>query len=156
MTQQEILQSAEALVAETLQPYPEYFLVYIKLKYANNFKIYMDGDKGISINQCSLFNRQLHKKVEDKGWFAPGDFSMEVSSPGVDKPLKMHRQYIKNIGREVEVEFNDGTKNTGKLTEVTGSDILLEYTTGKGKKAEIQKIVIPFSNIKTTTVQIHF
>jgi len=70
--------------------------------------------------------------------------------------LKNHRQYAKNIGRQVEVIFNDGSKKEGKLVQVAEEDIILEQVSGKGKKAETQQIVIPFTNIKTTTVQIQF
>jgi ribosome maturation factor RimP len=70
--------------------------------------------------------------------------------------LHFHRQYTKNIGRAVEVLFNDGTKKEGKLVEVAESDIIIEQVTGKGKKTVMQQIVIPFNNIKATTVQIKF
>ena len=74
----------------------------------------------------------------------------------MDEPLKMHRQYNKNIGRQVEVIFTDGTKKEGKLVQAAEQDIIIEETTGKGKKAVTQQVVIPFNNIKTTTVQIQF
>lgn len=151
-----ILQKTEALVTKLLSQEPEYFLVEIKIKPTNNIKVYIDGDKGISIEKCVYFNRQLYKKIEEAGMFPSGDFSLEVSSPGVDKPLKLHRQYLKNIGRNIEVTFNDGSKKEGKLLQATNDDIILEQVNGKGKKAETQQLVIPFSNIKTTTVQIQF
>ena len=88
--------------------------------------------------------------------YPEGEFSLELSSPGVDEPLKMHRQYLKNIGRNVEVTFNDDTIQEGKLLTVTEADIMIEYTEGKGKKAVTQQVVIPFENIKTTIVQIKF
>jgi len=119
-------------------------------------KVFIDGDNGISIEKCVQFNRRLYKMIEDSGIFPPGEFSLEVSSPGVDEPLKLHRQYAKNINRFVEVLFNDGTKKEGKLVQVAESDIIIEQTSGKGKKASTQQIVIPFNNIKTTTVQIKF
>jgi len=81
---------------------------------------------------------------------------LEVSSPGIDKPLKLQRQYLKNVGRNIEIQFNDGSAKTGRLLQVSSDDIILEETTGKGKKAETKQLVIPFSNIKTTTVQIEF
>jgi ribosome maturation factor RimP len=151
-----ILQKTEQLVTEILSHEPEYFLVEVKLKPTNNIKVYIDGDKGISIEKCVYFNRQLYKKIEEAHLFPAGDFSLEVSSPGVDKPLKMHRQYIKNIGRNVEVNFIDGSKKEGKLLQATNNDIILEQITGKVKKQETQQLVIPFSNIKTITVQIQF
>jgi ribosome maturation factor RimP len=68
----------------------------------------------------------------------------------------MHRQYVKNIGRNVEVTFEDGTVKEGKLVEVTETNILLEYVEGKGKKAETKQVDIPLGSVKTTTVQVQF
>lgn len=153
---EKILQKTEQLVTELLSQEPEYFLVEVKLKPTNNIKVYIDGDKGISIEKCVYFNRRLYKKIEESGMFSSRDFSLEVSSPGIDKPLKLHRQYLKNTGRSIEVTFNDGSKKEGKLLQATNDDIILEQVTGKGKKIETQQLVIPFSNIKTATVQIQF
>ena len=88
--------------------------------------------------------------------FPDGNFSLEVSSPGIGEPLLLNRQYQKNKGRLVEVVFNDDTVKEGKLIEVTGDDVLIEQTSGKGKKAETHQFLIPFNNIKSTTVQIQF
>ena len=151
-----VLNTIEKLVNEVLSQEKEYFLVEVKIKPTNNIKVYVDGDQGISIEKCVQFNRSLYKKMAAADLFPGGDFSLEVSSPGVDKPLRSKRQYLKNIGRNVQVVFNDGSEKSGKLAEVTDADILLEESVGKGKKAEVQQVVIPFSNIKTTTVQIQF
>ncbi len=150
------VQRIERLVDTILSTEPEYFRVNVRIKPTNNVKVFIDGDNGISIEKCVQFNRRLYKMIEDSGIFPPGEFSLEVSSPGVDEPLKLHRQYAKNINRFVEVLFNDGTKKEGKLVQVAESDIIIEQTSGKGKKASTQQIVIPFNNIKTTTVQIKF
>lgn len=156
MTTDNTIQVIEQLVDEILLQEPEFFRVNVKIKPTNNVKVFIDGDKGVSIEKCVLFNRRLYKMIEEKGLYPSGDFSLEVSSPGVDEPLKLHRQYNKNIGRFVEVAFNDGSKKDGKLVEVTENDIIIEQTEGKGKKATTQQIVIPFNNIKSTTVQIKF
>jgi ribosome maturation factor RimP len=156
MSAELILQKTEKWVAELLSAEPEYFLIEVKVKPTNNIKVYIDGDKGISIEKCVYFNRLLYKKIDETGMFPEGDFSLEVSSPGLDKPLKLHRQYLKNIGRNIEVTFNDGSKKEGKLLQATNEDIILEQISGKGKKTETQQLVIPFSNIKTITVQIQF
>jgi len=150
------IQSIEQLVDKLLADEPAYFKTGLKIKPTNNIKLYIDGDNGIAIEKCVQFNRKLYKLIEEAGLYPAGDFSLEVSSPGVDEPLKNHRQYAKNIGRQVEVIFNDGSKKEGKLVQVAEEDIILEQVSGKGKKAETQQIVIPFTNIKTTTVQIQF
>jgi ribosome maturation factor RimP len=149
-------QQIEQLVDQVLANETEYFRVGVRIKPTNNIRVYIDGDKGVTIEKCVSINRQLYKLIEETGMYPEGEFSLEVSSPGLDEPLKMHRQYLKNIGREVEVLFNDGSKKEGKLLQVAESDIILEHTTGKGKKAETQQLVIPFDNIKATTVQIKF
>ena len=156
MPENSIVHNIEQLINALLENEPGYFLVEIKIKPTNNVKIFIDGDQGISIEKCIQFNRQLYKIIEDKNFFPPGDYSLEVSSPGIDKPLKLQRQYLKNVGRNIEIQFNDGSAKTGRLLQVSSDDIILEETTGKGKKAETKQLVIPFSNIKTTTVQIKF
>ncbi len=135
---------------------PEIFLVSLKIKPTNNIKIFLDADIGLSIDKCVKINRQLYKFIEETAMYPEGDFSLEVSSPGIEEPLKMHRQYQKNLGRDVEVVLNDATVKEGKLLEVTETEITIETTEGKGKKQIIAQVVIPFENIKTTTVQIKF
>jgi len=156
MSNEAALQQIEPLVNEVLAAEPAYFCVSLRIKPTNNIKLFLDGDSGITIEKCVQFNRKLYKLIEDAGLFPAGDFSLEVSSPGLDEPLKMHRQYAKNTGRDVEVVFMDDTKKEGKLIAVTEADILLEHTEGKGKKTVTQQLLIPFSNIKSTTVQIKF
>ena len=150
------IQVIEQLIHQVIKDEPEYFLVLVKIKPTNNVKVYLDGDNGINIEKCIQFNRALYKLIEEKNIFPAGDFSLEVSSPGVGEPLLLHRQYNKNVGRNVEVVFNDEAPKIGKLVEVTNAEIILEETTGKGKKAVTQQVVIPFNNIKKATVQISF
>jgi ribosome maturation factor RimP len=88
--------------------------------------------------------------------YPDGNFSLEVSSPGLDEPLKNGRQYTKNIGRSVEVTLNDGTRREGKLTAATGEGIVVEWEEGKGKKKETKTETILFENIKSTKVQVKF
>lgn len=132
------------------------FLVDIKIKPTNNIKIYLDADNGLGIEKCIKINRALYKVIEEMGLYPNGDFSLEVSSPGIDEPLKMHRQYIKNKGRDVEVSLKDNSKKTGKLVSVSEEEINIEFTEGKNKKAVVKQLPIPFSEIKETKVLIKF
>jgi ribosome maturation factor RimP len=132
------------------------FLVEIKIKPINNIKIYLDADAGLGIEKCIKINRALYKIMEEMAIYPDGDFSLEVSSPGVDEPLKLHRQYVKNMGREVEVLLNNEEKKTGKLINVTETDISIEFTEGKNKKAVVHQLTIPFADIKETIVLIKF
>ena len=154
MTQDTQIQAIEKLIGPLLNE--DIFLVSIKIKPTNNFKIYVDADSGLGIEKCIKINRALYKIMEEMGMYPNGDFSLEVSSPGLDEPLKLLRQYKKNVGREVEVITIDELKTEGKLTAVTDEKITVEYSEGKGKKAVVKKDDIYFSNIKQTKVQIKF
>jgi len=154
MTQETTIQAVEKLVTPLLQD--DIFLVSIKIKPTNNIKIYLDADGGLGIEKCIKINRALYKIMEEMGMYPDGDFSLEVSSPGIDEPLKLLRQYKKNIGRNVEVITNDEAKKEGKLTAVTEETINIEYTEGKGKKAITKNDEIIFTDIKQTRVQVKF
>ncbi|RYG22846.1 MAG: ribosome maturation factor, partial [Chitinophagaceae bacterium] len=87
----------------------------------------------------------------------PGnDFSLEVSSPGLDEPLKLRRQYLKNVDRFVEVLLLDAVRIEGKLIRVEESAIIIDEEKGKGKKKELVQHTVPFDQIKTTKIQIKF
>jgi ribosome maturation factor RimP len=152
----EILKTIGEMVEAVLSGESGYFLVEIKIKPTNNLKVYIDGDQGISIEKCVQFNRALYKRIEGAALFPGGDFSLEVSSPGLDEPLKLHRQYRKNIGRQVEIVLQDGSKIEGRLLEVSEDGIIIEETRGKNKKKEIVNHAFLFENIKTTKIQVVF
>ncbi len=150
------VQRIEELVNGLLAGDPSYFLVEVRVKPTNNYKIFIDSDEGIPLSVLIKYNRSLYRQIEEAGWYPEGDFSLEVSSPGLDEPLKLHRQYKKNIGRFVDVLLNDSIKCEGKLTDVTEDGIVIETEEGKGKKKETKQQTVLFSDIKNTKVQIKF
>ena len=156
MAAAEQIQILESFIKGIIEKDLDIFLISLKIKSGNNIKIFLDGDTGLPIDKCVKINRQLYKFIEDTAMYPEGEFSLEVSSPGIEEPLKMFRQYQKNIGRNVVVILNDDVVKEGILLDVKEDEISLEFTEGKGKKAITQQIVIPFSNIKSTTVQIKF
>jgi ribosome maturation factor RimP len=150
------IQAVEHKVEALISDEPELFLVEVKVKPTNNIKVFIDGDRGVSIEKLVQYNRRLYKQLEEENMFPNGDFSLEVSSPGLDEPLKLHRQYLKNIGRYVEVTDKEGVQKEGKLISATEADIVVEEIRGKGKKMETVQHTIPFDNIKMTKIQIKF
>ena len=152
----EAVKTIEGLVQNMLASEPGYFLVDVRVKPTNNVKVYIDGDQGISIEKCVQYNRALYKKLEEAALFPAGDFSLEVSSPGLDEPLKLLRQYKKNIGRQVELVLHDGSKVEGRLIEVSEDGVIVEETKGRNKKKEIVNHTFLFENIKTTKIQVVF
>lgn len=150
------LQQVEEFVLQFIEKWQEVFLVDVKLSASNQIMVLLDADNGVTIEKCTAVNRALYKYLEETALFPDGNFSLEVSSPGLDKPLKLHRQYLKNIGRKVEVVLNDGTKLEGTLTHVNDEDIIIEEQEGKGKKLIMKTTTILFNQIKHTTVLITF
>jgi ribosome maturation factor RimP len=150
------IQALEHKMEALISTETDLFLVEVRIKPTNNIKVFVDGDQGVSIDKLVRYNRSLYKQIEEEGMFPNGDFSLEVSSPGLDEPLKLHRQYLKNIGRFVEVVENDGSKKEGKLLSATETELLVEEEKGKGKKKEIVQHTIALENIKTTKIQIKF
>ena len=136
--------------------YDDIFFVDMKVKPTNNIKIFLDADSGLGIEKCIKINRRLYRQVEEMGFYPEGDFSLEVSSPGIDEPLKLMRQYVKNIGRSVEVTLNDDTIKEGILLEAVEEQIVIETSEGKNKKAVTTQIPVLFTDIKQTVVQIKF
>jgi ribosome maturation factor RimP len=150
------IQAFEHKVEALISAEPDLFLVEVKIKPTNNIKVFIDGDQGVSIEKLVRYNRRLYKEIEESTMFPNGDFSLEVSSPGLDEPLKLYRQYVKNIGRYVEVADKEGAQKEGKLINVTEADIVVEEIKGKGKKMETVRHTIAFENIKMTKIQIKF
>lgn len=132
------------------------FLVEVRIKPTNNIKVFIDADQGVSIDKLVQYNRSLYRQLEESDLFPNGDFSLEVSSPGLDEPLKLYRQYLKNTGRYVEVILKNGLKYEGKLITAGETEIILEVEKGKHKNKEIIHHNISLEDIKTTKIQIKF
>jgi len=147
--------AVEKRLSELMTELPGYFLVEISVKPTNNIKVFVDADHGAAIDQLTKINRALYKWVEEN-LFPNGDFSIEVSSPGLEEPLKFNRQYLKNIGRMMEIVLKNGLKKEGKLISVSENDVIIEEEIGKGKKKEVVQHIILKEEIKTTKVQIIF
>jgi ribosome maturation factor RimP len=146
----------EEFVNSQLEGSEDVFLVEVKVIPGNNIKVFLDADKGITIEKCIKVNRALYSQIEESDLFPNGDFSLEVSSPGVDEPLKLIRQYKKNIGRTVEVMLIDGTKKEGKLIEVNDEELIIEEKIGQGKKLVIKTTNILLNQVKHTKVLVTF
>ena len=150
------LPAIEELIAKLLSETEDIFLVSVRIKPVNNIKVYLDADEGLNIDRCVKINRMMYRTIEEEGWYPDGNFSLEVSSPGIDEPLKLLRQYKKNIGRNVEVTETNENIQEGKLVAVSEETITIEYTECKNKKAVIITKEIPLEQVKQTIVQIAF
>jgi ribosome maturation factor RimP len=131
------------------------FIVSITITPTNNIKIYLDADDGFPISKSTGINKKLRRQIDEMGLFPEGDYSIEVSSPGVDEPLLFHRQYVKNIGRKIEITSTEGNITLGTMTAVDDEKVTLEVQINP-KKKEVTIIEIPFSIIKQSVIQVSF
>jgi ribosome maturation factor RimP len=128
----------------------EYFLVDMKISDSGSrtkIEVFIDGDKGISIDKCSEVSRKLSDKLEEMDELNDG-YVLDVGSPGLDMPLKNLRQYKKNIGRTVNVHMHDNKSIKGKLRTVTESSVEIEINKKKSKES----ILVDLENIQLTKV----
>lgn len=156
MQKESLIEAIGQQVNGLLEGHPSHFLVEVRIKPTNNVKVFIDSDEGVVLSDLINYNRKLYRQLEESGMFPDGDFSLEVSSPGLDEPLKLFRQYRKNIGRFVDVTLIDNSKKEGKLLEATEDGIVVETESGKGKKKEIKQESILFDQIKNTKIQVKF
>jgi ribosome maturation factor RimP len=117
--------------------------------------IILDGDSGISIDDCAEVSRQLSKHLDESS-LIDDNYILEVSTPGLDQPLKLKRQYKRNIGRKLRVKKVDQTLVEGKLSVVDEEFITLIEEIGSGKKTEMREINVPFSAIDKAFVLVSF
>jgi len=145
-----------ALVEEKIADRPELFLVEVKMLPNNKLIIHVDGDEGISIQDCVAISRHVGFHLEEENAIEQA-YNLEVSSPGVGEPLKLIRQYNKNIGRTISIKLAGGQKKEGKLLEVTENQLLIEEAVKeKGKKATTTQTEVAFNDILETSVLISF
>lgn len=144
------------LVEEKIADRDDLFIVRIKMQGNGILEILLDGDQGIAIEDCAKVSRHVGFHLEEENAIEQA-YRLEVSSPGIDSPLLLDRQYQKNIGRNVRVKTNDGAKREGKLLAATETTVTLEESVKeKGKKAALVAVEIPVEQIKETKVLISF
>ena len=135
------------------EEFQDCFLVEVKAHQSKKVEVFVDSDSSLTLDKCRQISRFLEKHIDEHGWLGE-KYTLEVSSPGITRPLQFPRQYIKNIGRKV------GEKKTGQLVAADVQSITIEeklrIKEGKKKKTVIQQAVIPLKDIKKTIVKISF
>lgn len=150
---QEMISKIEALLAPLLEG-TDMFVTNLQIEHGNNIKLFLDADEGLNVQKSVSINRQLVAQIDELGWYPNGDYSLEVSSPGVDEPLRSIRQYNKNIGRLLAVTNLEDLEQIGVLKTVAVTGITLEVKINKKKETAL--VEIPFEQIKQSIVQVIF
>ncbi len=144
------------LVEEKIADRPDLFLVDVQMHGSGLLSILVDGDQGVGIKDCAAISRHVGFYLEEENVIEQA-YNLEVSSPGLDAPLKSLRQYRKNLNRLLSVKLTNGIKHEGKLTEAENEGIKIEESVKeKGKKAQIVERFIPFDHISESKVIVSF
>ena len=145
------------LVEVALSENDSLFLLSLEFLSDGKISIVIDGDNGVPLNECIRVSRAVEGSLDRE----EEDFSLEVSSPDVAKPLLVLRQYKKNIGRSLEVKTSE-SKTEGKLIEVSDDTIVLQWSArepkpiGKGKVTVEKSATLPYNSIVEAKVKLIF
>ncbi|KQM44704.1 ribosome assembly cofactor RimP [Chryseobacterium sp. Leaf201] len=154
----EFRKKIEELLHEFLAARTDLFLIDLKFSAADDITVILDGDNGVSLQDCLDASRAIEFNMDRE----EHDFSLQVMSAGLSEPLVTPRQFAKNIGREIDVLLNDATNVEGELAKVDEEKItlILRYRkpkeVGKGKVDVEEEKEIPYSEIKKALVTIKF
>ena len=141
-------------LAKTALEQHDLFLVKISISPANAIKVVIDGDRGVTIDQCMAVSRAIEHNLDRD----TEDFALEVTSYGLSNPLLLTRQYVKNIGKNLKVMLTDGSKIKGKLTDANDDIIRIEkeLTKKEIKEGIDNQLIISRETIKEAKVEISF
>jgi ribosome maturation factor RimP len=134
-----------------------HFLVDLVVNSKSNpikITVVLDGDKGISIDDCATVSRTFAALLDEENSLE--NYALEVTTPGLDQPLRLKRQYVKNIGREVKIQLKDKKIERGKLVESTEDTVVIEHEVKEGKQKELKKTTFTFEEIERTLVEVSF
>lgn len=136
---------------------PGHFLVDVVASSKNLSKItvIIDGDQGVTIDDCGEVSRELSARLDELD-FGTGRYVLEVTTPGLDQPLKLRRQYAKNVGRNLKVHRRDKSIVSGKLSQAGEQGIVLIQEIKEGKMKSEKEVTITFEDIEKAFVTVSF
>jgi len=128
-----------------------YFPVECEISSRKAISVYVDSLQGITIENCVKISRALYEYLGSE----LDAYSLVVSSSGLDRPLVVPQQFIKNIGKKVQIWLNEGPKLEGTLQSYTEKEILVEVA-GVKKKDPVVTHTLPLNEIKEVKLVISF
>jgi ribosome maturation factor RimP len=150
-------EKVKELLEQGLAEYPSLFLIDLNINDANKIVITLDGDNGVQLQDCINISRSIDNNLDRE----EVDFALEVASAGVSLPLKLVRQYKKNIGRTLKIKTASQTIEA-LLLEVSDEDVTVEWSSrepkkiGKGKETVVHNEKIAYADIQEAIVIIIF
>ena len=132
-----------------------YFLEDVNLVSPGQHRIVtviVDGETGLNLDQVTVASKLVSELLDEASFMGETPFTLEVTSPGIDRPLTLPRHFAKNVDRLLKVTKNDGVVLTGRIRSNTQDDVTLEIT----EKKEVKEVVIALAEIKRAMVEIEF
>lgn len=142
-------------LAESVLADPGHFIVdvlYFGKQRPGRLLVIVDGDNGVTIDACAELSRKLSALLDEQN-LLDAAYNLEVSTPGVDQPLKLKRQYFKNKGREFKVHLKDKSIVKGKVENVTDDTLVIRVQVSK-KESKEQEVL--FDQIEKAFVMVSF
>jgi ribosome maturation factor RimP len=133
----------------------EYFLEDINIVSPGKHRIVtiiVDGESALNLDQVTVATKLISELLDEASFMGETPFTLEVTSPGIDRPLTLPRHFAKNHDRLLKVTKNDGEVVTGRITANTDSDVTLSVAV----KKEFVEEVIALADIKRAVVEIEF
>ena len=112
----------------------------------------VDGDASLNLDQVTTVSRVISELLDEAAFMGETPFTLEVTSPGVDRPLTQPRHFAKNVDRLLKIIKLDGSEVTGRILSNTDHDVTLTVTV----KKEISEQTVSLSEIKRAVVEIEF
>lgn len=145
------------LLNDALLERPHVFLIDLSISDTYKIIVTLDADNGVNLQDCIDISRSIENNLDRE----THDYALEVASVGVGSPLKLIRQYKKNVGRTLNVKTSNETIEA-ELMEANDDFIVLSWLArepkkiGKGKETVQKRIDIPYTDIKEAIVTINF
>ncbi|CAL9558345.1 Ribosome maturation factor RimP [Streptomyces sp. enrichment culture] len=117
-------------------------------------RIIVDSDEGVELDACAELSREVSDRLEETDAMGEGEYVLEVSSPGADRPLTEHRHYVRAIGRLVKFQLSEGGELIARILDVDDEGMDLEVPGVKGRKATARRIA--FADVARARVEIEF
>jgi ribosome maturation factor RimP len=114
--------------------------------------VIVDGESGLNLDQVTVASKLVSELLDAASFMGETPFTLEVTSPGIDRPLTLPRHFAKNVDRLLKVTKNDGVVVTGRIRSNTEIDVTLEVA----EKKEVKDVTVALADIKRATVEIEF
>jgi ribosome maturation factor RimP len=152
-------QISEIVSTKLLEPgFEDYFLLEVKIQ-GKKVEVIIDSDSGVTFEKCRMVSRNLETILDEQNTFV-NDYVLEVSSPGITRPITLHRQYLKNINRILTITTKDKEIYEGIMSVVNDVSIVITFETkrkeGKKNIKETVNKEISISDIDKAIVKISF